>query len=185
MQVSTYFVLVTVRNDLFNLGVLYTFSVHSLVWFCCGIYICKHYVHLYIYFWWYTYLSSDHRWMIIGQVTLSKFHAWNYKFGSLISLLSLLRKLYLYRKRTVDGAVETENPEQNPEPKDNSVEALLHHLKNLQKGQHTFQLACSIVSDMRVRTLAYMSLVEAVSVWRSVILITTTDITPNISLYQG
>jgi hypothetical protein len=46
-------------------------------------------------------------------------------------------------------------------------------------------LACSIVSDMRVRTLAYMSLVEAVSVWRSVILITTTDITPNISLYQG
>ena len=99
-----------------------------------------------------------------GKVTLSKFHAWNFKSGSLISLWSFLRKLYLYRKRTVDGAVEAENPETIPEPKDNSVEALLEQLKTLQKGQHTFQLASTIFSDMRVRTLAYMSLVEVVSV---------------------
>ena len=97
---------------------------------------------------------------------MSKFHALNFKLGSLLPFWTLLKKVHNWRKKYLgEGAVEVEveNPGQDDDKQktgdDNSIEALLKQLSKLQKNQHTLDLACSIFSDSRVRQLGWMLLV--------------------------
>ena len=94
------------------------------------------------------------------QVTISKFHLWNMKFGALRQLWTFLKKVYTFRK-VQEGTedIHTEEPEEEkPIPTNNSLEELAARLKALQKNRHTLDLVCDIFADFRVRKLGYMCL---------------------------
>ena len=97
------------------------------------------------------------------QVTTSKFHLWNLKFGSCRHLWTFLKKIYEFRKVQQGsddvGLEEGDDHDQAPLPANsNSIEALAAKLKAMQKSRHTLDLVCDIFADLRVRTLGYMRL---------------------------
>lgn len=109
-------------------------------------------------------------------MTVSKFHALNFKIGASLPFWTLLKKVHAWRKRNfgdsideVEGDDDTGNAEQKDEdpsanPRDN-VQELLQKLRKLQKGQHTLDLAASIYGDTRVRQLGYMTLDRQTMRW--------------------
>ena len=94
------------------------------------------------------------------QVTISKFHLWNVKFGSCRRLWTFLKKIYHFRKVQVgsEGQEEEGEAEQQGDGSSNSLEALAAKLKALQRSKHTLDLVCDIFSDFRVRKLGFMRL---------------------------
>ena len=105
------------------------------------------------------------------QVTISKFHALNFKIGASMAFWTLLKKVHAWRKRQYGTGgndvdmVETDQQRDDAEDdqgrkneEDKTVTGLLKQLKKLQKSQHTLDLACSIYADVRVRKLGYMFL---------------------------
>lgn len=101
-----------------------------------------------------------------SQVTLSKFHALNFKIGAMLPFWTLLKKVHAWRSKqqgswTADkegetGAGDGENAKE--EATEDTVAALLKKLKQLQQQEHTLDLAAAIFSDDRVRQLGYMFL---------------------------
>eukprot|EP00435_Cladocopium_sp_Y103_P035031 s1250_g9.t1 len=94
------------------------------------------------------------------EVTISKFHLWNLKFGACRRLWSFLKKIYTFRKvQQGSEDIQVEDPHaEEPIPTNNSLEELAARLKVLQKSRHTLDLVCDIFSDFRVRKLGYMCL---------------------------
>ena len=117
------------------------------------------YIYIFLYF-----TKSGPCWLIwlSPQVTTSKFHMWNLKFGSCRRLWTFLKKIYAFRK--VQQGSEDVVPEEGEDDEpalpvnSNSIEALAAKLKAMQKSRHTLDLVCDIFADFRVRTLGYMRL---------------------------
>ena len=93
---------------------------------------------------------------------MSKFHAWNVKVGSLMSLWTFLKKVFKYRKALLGGTDDDKDDDPAPaaegDTSSGTVEHMMQQLKALQRGKHTLELACCIFADARVRTLGYMTL---------------------------
>lgn len=97
---------------------------------------------------------------------MSKFHAWNIKVGACIGLWTFLKKIFKFRKSLYgeEGSKDKEVKESTDttntgDKTTGTVEQMVAHLKALQKGKHTLELACCIFSDQRVRGLGYMLLI--------------------------
>ena len=109
-------------------------------------------------------LTESWYWLIwlSPQVTISKFHLWNLKFGSCRRLWTFLKKIYEFRKvqqGSEDLGQEDGEDEASTPANSNSIEALAAKLKAMQKSRHTLDLVCDIFADFRVRTLGYMRLI--------------------------
>ena len=90
---------------------------------------------------------------------MSKFHAWNFRFGATARLWNIMRKILEFRRSLEGGDATLDTEERTDEKIDkNSPAALLQKIKALQRGKHTLDLACAVFSDMRVRKLGYMTL---------------------------
>lgn len=102
------------------------------------------------------------------QVTLSKFHALNFKIGSILPFWTLLKKVHVWRSKQAgawSGGPDADNEDHDVEQAtpanetaETSVPGLLKQLKRLQRSQHTLDLARSIFEDVRVRQLGFMLL---------------------------
>ena len=126
--------------------------------------------HIYIYR--YVYSRPIPRLSRSCQVTLSKFHALNFKIASCLPFWTVLKKVHKFRQtQSGDAAGEQEDEENNQgddrdgttgdvqqQGQDTSIDNLLRQLKKLQRQRSTFDLVCSIFADNRVRQLGYMLL---------------------------
>ena len=86
----------------------------------------------------------------------------------------MLRKVHKFRQTQSGDAGEQEEADEDDRDRttgeeqnqkhmqDCSIGGLLNQLKKLQKQQSTFDLACSIFADDRVRQLGYMLLTWAI-----------------------
>ena len=127
-------------------------------------------LHTYIYR--YVYSRPIPRLSRSCQVTLSKFHALNFKIASCLPFWTVLKKVHKFRQtQSGDAAGEQEDEENNQgddrdgttgdvqqQGQDTSIDNLLSQLKKLQRQRSTFDLVCSIFADNRVRQLGYMLL---------------------------
>ena len=103
-------------------------------------------------------------------MTLSKFHAWNFRFGATKHLWTILKMLLEFRQLHSGDAGEVEKPEGEVENEEGGVDEpapaqtgdpLIERLTKWQKGANTMTVAISVLADTQLRTLAYMTLSES------------------------
>jgi len=104
-------------------------------------------------------------------VTISKFHAWNFRFGATKHLWTMLKMLLEFRQLHSGDTGELEKPEgENLHEVDKEEgcvdesapaqtdDPLIEKLTKWQKGANTMTTAISVLADTQLRTLAYMTL---------------------------
>lgn len=103
------------------------------------------------------------------QVSSSKFHAWNFRFGATKHLWTLLKMLLEFRQAHMAEAVGADTDKQDPElearagnaeePRvDNAeVQDIGAKIAKLQRTANTMTTAISVLSDTQLRRIAYMT----------------------------
>ena len=94
------------------------------------------------------------------QVSTSKFHAWNFRFGATKHLWTLLKMLLEFRQTHEANKMEVANDEVQEDPTEHqqTSDDILQRIEKLQKGANSIQIALSVLSDTHLRQISYMNL---------------------------
>ena len=101
------------------------------------------------------------------QASLSKFHAWNFRFGATKYLWTLLKMLLQFRQAHMAETAETDkqDPEseapagnaEEPRVDNTEVQDVGAKIAKLQRTANTMTTAISVLSDTQLRRIAYMT----------------------------